>query len=119
MSEANNFPQVGDAVFYGVQNRMVFALVLAVRDSEVSHNGKNGEPVLTVAFVDPTRESEIAKNKIGYLPQVFIEYDVVHSSHEFSREFRLAKGIQTPAQVASHRGQGEWTEIRFDLSKGQ
>jgi hypothetical protein len=54
---------------------------------------------------------------IGRIPNVFIEHDVVHASHEFSDEFlgkhNLTKESATPAQIAAHRGHGEWKEVEL------
>ena len=106
--------KVGDVVLYRAFGREVNALVLRVNTSTPSHLGKDKEPALTLAFVDPERERAIApkKNVTVLLPethlqQIHVEHDVVHSSHEFDAEF-LKKHGSTPAQVASQRGHGEW-----------
>jgi len=100
----------GDIALYSAFGRTLNALVIAVRSNEVSHLGKNGEPTLDLAFIDPARHSAIEKKQIGWQPPVIVEYGVVHASHEFPAEFKREKGILTPAQVATHRGQGEWKQ---------
>lgn len=108
--------KVGDVVRYSAFGRTSPALVLAARYGEVSHLGANGEPLLTLAFIDPPRENAIAPNKnknvlappSTQLPQVFTEHDVVHASHEFSQEFKEKNAIKSDADVASKRGHGEW-----------
>lgn len=108
--------KVGDAVKYRILDRTLNAIVLAVRSGEVSHRGANDEPLLTLAFADPVREKMIApQKKLRVLPevtqaQVFIECDVVHYSHEFDEEFLKTHG-NSPAQIASQRGHGEWEEL--------
>lgn len=114
--------KVGDVVKFRSAGRVVNALVLAVRNGEVSHRGANDEPLLTLALVDPEREKRIApkKNLRVLLPettqaQVFIEYDVVHHSHEFDQEF-LQKHGDSSAQIAAQRGYGEWlTFAEYEL----
>ena len=102
--------QIGEVVRYSAYGRTVNALVIAVRHAEPSHAGKNGEPLVSVAFVDPDRESAIEKKQIGHMPKVWTEYDVVHASHEFSAEHKTKLGLTTPAQIAAARGPGEWSE---------
>ena len=113
--------QVPKVVLYRAFGRELPALVLASRDGEVSHLGAEGEPLLTLAFIDPAREIAIApkKNTAVVLselktPQVFIEHDVVHASHEFSDDFKKLKGIRSEADVAAQRGHGEWEEMPAD-----
>lgn len=107
--------QIGEVVRYSAYGRTVNALVIAVRHAEPSHAGKNGEPLVSVAFVDPDRESAIEKKQIGHMPKVWTEYDVVHASHEFSAEHKTKLGLTTPAQIAAQRGAGEWSEIEPEL----
>lgn len=108
-------------VTFSAFGRKLPAIVLAERSGEVSHLGASDEPLLTLAVVDPARETGLTKDKdgnyvypTGRLPQVFIEHDVVHESHEFDAEFWKSKRISpdavTPAIVASHRGHGEYSE---------
>lgn len=108
-------PKVGDVVLFSQLGRTVNALVLGVRSGEVSRLGKDGEPLLKLAFIKfpapnaphkrPTPlQAELAEQEIQ------IEHDVVHASHEFSSDFKRDKGVQTEAQIAAHRGHGEWTE---------
>ena len=112
-------PKAGDVVLYRAFGRTSNAIVLAARYGEPSHLGKSGEPLLTLAFIDPSRETGLTKKDgeflypIGRVPNVFIEHDVVHASHEFSDEFFREKKIAspTPAIIASHRGHGEWSEV--------
>ena len=113
--------QVPKVVLYRAFGRELPALVLASRDGEVSHLGSQGEPLLSLAFIDPAREIAIApkKNTAVVLselktPQVFIEHDVVHASHEFSEEFKKAKGIRSDADVAAQRGHGQWEQMPAD-----
>jgi hypothetical protein len=103
-------PKAGDVVLYSAFGRTLKAIVLDARLGEVSHHGANGEPVLDLIFIDPARETAIEKKQIGWKPHIYTEYDVVHISHEFSVEFRKLKGLMTPAQIATARGQGEWRE---------
>jgi len=107
-------------VRYTAFGRSLPALVLAARFGEVSHLGKNGEPLLSVAFVDPARESGLSKDKdgnfifpAGRFPQVFVEHDVVHVSHEFDDEFKKKHGSST-AEIASQRGHGEYDDFESD-----
>lgn len=109
-------PKRGDVVVVGYLGRKMNALVLAVRDNLPSHLGEDGEPLVTVALIDPDRETGLAKDKdgnpiypIGRTPQVFIENDVVHETHEFDAAFLKQNG-STQAQILSQRGHGEWTE---------
>lgn len=104
-------PKQGDVVLYSAFGRTLQAIVLDARLGEVSHHGKNNEPVLDLIFIDPARETAIEKKQIGWKPHVFTEYDVVHVSHEFSVEFKKLKGLLTPAQIMAARGQGEWWEF--------
>lgn len=111
----------GDVVLYSAFGRSLNAIVLSTRSGEVSHLGAEDEPLISVAFLDPYRETGLSKDKegnffypAGRVPQVFIEHDVVHASHEFSEEFKRDKGISTPAQIASLRGHGEWSEYHPD-----
>ena len=108
--EKKLMPKTGDVVLYCAFGRTLNAIVLDARLGEVSHHGRNGEPVLDLAFIDPERESAIEKKQIGWKPRVFVEYDVVHHSHQFSKEFLTLKRVTTAAQIAALRGQGEWRE---------
>lgn len=103
-------PKIGDVVFYTTGGKTYNALVLSVRLGEVSHHGKNDEPLLTITYVDADRDSARTKSRPDYFPTVAVEHDVVHASHEFSADYKRDKGIQTPAHVANHRGPGEWEE---------
>jgi hypothetical protein len=103
--------QAGEVVAYTAYGRTVNAIVLAARVAETGHQGASGEPLVSIAFIDPERESAIAKRQIGWFPQIYVEYDVVHASHEFSAEYKRVHGLTTPAQIAAKRGVGEWTEI--------
>lgn len=108
----------GDVVVLNMQGRALNAIVLALRSGEVEHLGSNDEPLLSVAFSDPARETGLSKDKetgelvypFGRIPQIFIEHDVVHESHEFSDDFKKEKGLRSEAQIASLRGHGEWRE---------
>ena len=106
----------GEPVVVMYLGRKMTGLVLAVRDNLPSHLGEDGEPLLTVALIDPERETGLTRDKdgnvvypFGRIPQVFTEIDVVHESHEFDAEFLKANGSST-AQIASQRGHGEWSE---------
>lgn len=107
---------IPEVVNYSVQGRVVKALVLTSRDGEVSHLGKNGEPLLTLAFKKfdvtnaPHKRPNVLQTAVA-TPEIQIEHDVVHASHAFSKQFKEDKGIQTAAQIAAHRGQGEWSEV--------
>ncbi len=114
--------KAGDVVKYSIFGRTLNAIVLSTRSGEVSHLGADGEPLVALAFIDPDRETGLSRNKetgeaiwpAGRIPQVFLEHDVVHASHEFSQEFKAAKGIRTPADIASVRGHGEYTEFESE-----
>ncbi len=57
----NTWPvKVGDVVLYRAFGRTVNAIIKAIRRGEVSHLGKNGEPLLTLSFIDPARQLAIA-----------------------------------------------------------
>src|SRR5260370_22691973 len=102
--------KIGDVVIYSYLGRSLNALVIGTRDGEVSHLGENGEPLVSIAFVDQLRDSAtVNKRSSGSFqppapePTVYIERDVLHASHEFSPEFRKEKGLQTQAQIAALR----------------
>jgi hypothetical protein len=112
--------QVGSIVTYSAFGRKAAAIVLALRSGEVSHLGAHKEPMLTLALIDPARETGLGKDKdgefiypIGRFPNVFIEHDVVHASHEFDEEFTRKHG-STTAEILAQRGHGEWTEFEGD-----
>jgi hypothetical protein len=106
-------PKVGDVVLYRSLGRTVNALVMSSRLGEVSHLGKDGEPLLTLAVLKqlppnaPHKRPTVLQASVAE-PEIEIVRDVVHVSHEFSPEFKRDKGLQTPAQIASQRGPGEW-----------
>lgn len=109
-------PKRGDVVVYSSLGRSQNALVLSARFGEVSHQGKQGEPLLTLALIAepapnaPHKRPTVLQGDTS-VPEIQIEHDVVHASHEFSAEFKKDKGVTTAAQIASHRGHGEWTEV--------
>jgi hypothetical protein len=112
--------KVGSIVTFSAFGRKSAAIVLALRSGEVSHLGANQEPLLTLAMIDPARETGLGKDKngefiypIGRFPNVFIEHDVVHASHEFDEEF-LKKHGSSQAEILAQRGHGEWTEFEGD-----
>lgn len=106
---------VPKVVIYTRQGVSVPALVLSSRDGEVSHLGENGEPLVTLAFVKfpnpnaPHKRPSVLQASVSE-PEIEIERDVVHASHQFSDEYKQKKGLQTEAQIAADRGHGEWTE---------
>jgi hypothetical protein len=104
-------PKVGDVVRYSIQGKSYNALVLHAHSGQVDSLGEDDEPLVHLAFVAPERESVSARAKLGYIPQLFIEYDVVHASHEFSDQFKRENNLQTPAQIATKRGAGEWEDF--------
>jgi len=109
------FPEV---VLYSSQGATQVALVLSAREGEVSHLGKNGEPLLTLAVIKKPGPNAPHKRPTGLqavvaTPEIEIQHDVVHASHEFDAEF-LKKHGSSPAQIASQRGHGEWTEYEGD-----
>jgi|HubBroStandDraft_4_1064222.scaffolds.fasta_scaffold03927_4 hypothetical protein len=109
----SNVPEV---VNYTAQGRTVKALVLSARDGEVSHLGKSGEPLLTLAIKKQPAPNAPHKRATPLqdatsTPEIEIVHDVVHASHEFSAEFKEKKGIKTVAEIATHRGHGEWSEV--------
>lgn len=105
-----------EVVNYTALGRTVKALVLKARDGEVSHLGKNGEPLLTLALVKqpapnaPHKRATPIQESTG-TPEIEIVHDVVHASHEFSKQFKEARGLRTDADAAAHRGHGEWSEV--------
>src|SRR6267154_5748551 len=105
-------PRRGDVVVYSSLGRSQNALVLSTRFGEVSHQGKQGEPLLTLALIAepapnaPHKRPTVLQNDTS-VPEIQIEHDVVHASHEFSADFKKDKGVTTAAQIASHRGHGE------------
>jgi hypothetical protein len=109
--------KVGDVVLYTALGRTLNALVLKVT-AVASHEGADGEPTLSLAFIDQEREAGAKANRVGplqekpgYFPTVYTEHDVVHLSHEFSDDYKRVKGLQTPAQIAAERGVGHWEEL--------
>ena len=104
-------PKTGDVVRYVLGDREYNAIVLFAHVGQPAFLGKNREPLLHVGFIAPERESDVQKSKPGYIPQFFIEYDVVHESQEFSDEYKRNNGLLSPAQIASHRGAGEWKDV--------
>lgn len=108
-------PSIPEVVNYTSQGRTVKALVLSSRSGEVSHLGKDGEPLLTLAFVKqpapnaPHKRPTVLQAALA-TPEIEIAHDVVHASHEFSDQFKEDKGLLTEAQIVAHRGHGEWSE---------
>lgn len=103
--------KAGDIVHYEVNGNKKLALVLFSHVGNRNHLGANGEPLLHLAFLAPERESERVRSNPGYVPEIFIEYDVHHISHEFSEEYKREHHAFTPAQIASRRGtSGMWQE---------
>lgn len=117
-------PKQGDVVIYTRGGRSVNALVLSSRDGEVSHLGANREPLLTLAFVKFPNPNPIVNKRPNpvqeatTVPEIEIEHDVVHASHEFSPEFKREKGLATPAQIASLRGHGAWATAEVNPDGG-
>lgn len=106
-------------VLFTVAGLSLPALVLSSREGEVSHLGKGGEPLLTLAVVkQPSPNAQPKRPQLLQAdlatPEIEIVRDVVHASHEFSSQFKADKGIITQGHVASHRGQGEWSEWTDD-----
>lgn len=106
--------KVGDVVRYSIQAKSYNAIVLFQHSGQPDHLGTDDEPLVHLAFIAPDRESAVAKSKPGYIPQVFVEYDVVHASHEFSEDYCVKHGLMSPAQIAQARGNGEWDELPAD-----
>lgn len=105
------FPEV---VWYTDSRGARRALVLSSRAGEVSHLGRGGEPLLTLAvkkYPAPNldRKKPTPIQQALAVPEIEVIHDVVHASHEFTQEFREAKGLRSSADVAAHRGAGEWT----------
>lgn len=109
---SNEVPKV---VKFSRSGVTVDALVLSARFGEVSHEGANGEPLLTLAIVKqpapnaPHKRPTVLQASVAE-PELEIVRDAVHASHEFSHEFKREKGLTTPALIATHRGDGEWAE---------
>lgn len=109
--------KAGDIVHYEVNGNKKLALVLFSHVGNRNHLGANGEPLLHLAFLAPERESERVRSNPGYIPEIFIEYDVHHISHEFSEEYKREHHAFTPAQIASRRGtSGMWQEAAVLLA---
>lgn len=111
--------KVPEVVLYTVGGRSIPALVLSSREGEVSHLGKGGEPLLTLAVVkQPALNAQPKRPQLLQAdlaqPEIEIVRDVVHASHEFSAEFKAAKGIITQGHIAANRGHGEWIEWTDD-----
>src|ERR1035438_5765064 len=108
--------ELPEVVNYTAFGCTVKALVFSGRDGEVSHLGKDGEPLLTLVILKtpppnaPHKRPTVLQTATA-VPEVEILNDVVHASHEFSADFKEKKGIQTAAEAASHRGHGEWSEV--------
>jgi hypothetical protein len=91
------------------------ALVLSARFGEVSHLGKQGEPLLTLAVKalpapNADHKKPNALQAATSTPEVEYFHDVVHASHEFSDQFFLDKKMpKTIANIHTHRGHGEWS----------
>jgi hypothetical protein len=105
-------------VLISINGQTLPALVLSARFGEVSHLGKNGEPLLTLAFVKQALPSQPHKKPTVFqaavaVPEIQIEHDVVHASHEFDEEFKRKHG-STPAQIAAQRGHAEWSEYAVE-----
>lgn len=103
--------KAGDIVLYSIAGNTHKAIVLHAHSGQPQLLGKNGEPLLHLAFIAPERESAVQRAKFSYIPQVFTEFDVAHCSQEFSEEYRRANGLNSPALLAQARGQGEWSEL--------
>lgn len=104
--------KAGDIVQYSIHGKEKLAMVLFAHTGNANHLGALGEPLLHLAFIAPERESERVRTNPGYVPEIFIEYDVHHVSHEFSEEYKRQHGISTPAQIASRRvSAGFWQEV--------
>lgn len=106
---------VPEVVIYTSQGRSVKALVLSSRVGEVSHLGKGGEPLLTLAFVKQPAVNAPHKRPTPLqadtsTPELEIVHDVVHASHEFPEQFKKDKGLDTVAKIVGQRGHGEWSE---------
>lgn len=109
--------QIGDVVLYSAFGRVLNALVLKLRVGEISHLGKNGEPLLTLAVIKQGGWTGNAPYKrpnpiqeATATPEIEIVHDVVHASHEFDEEF-LRKHGRSTSDIASQRGHGEWSEV--------
>jgi hypothetical protein len=112
--------KVPSVVLFCAFGRSVPALVLSSRSGEVSHLGANDEPLLTLAIVKQPAPDQGYKKPVGVqaavaVPEIEIQHDVVHCSHEFDEEFKKKYG-STPAQIAAQRGHGEWREYTIDDS---
>lgn len=112
---------LSEVVLYTAQGRTQAALVLSARVGEVSHLGKNGEALLTLAIVKQPAPNAPHKRPTGLqtavaVPEIEILHDVVHTSHEFDAAF-LERNGSTSAQIAAQRGHGEWTELEGDASE--
>lgn len=109
---SNEVPKV---VKFSRSGVTVDALVLSARFGEVSHEGANGEPLLTLAIVKqpapnaPHKRPTVLQASVSE-PELEILRDVVHESHTFSADFKREKGLTGWAEIMAHRGDGEWAE---------
>lgn len=110
---SNEVPKV---VKFSRSGVTVDALVLSARFGEVSHEGANGEPLLTLAIVKqpapnaPHKRPTVLQASVSE-PELEILRDVVHESHTFSADFKREKGLTGWAEIMAHRGDGEWSEV--------
>jgi hypothetical protein len=114
-------PKIGDVVLYHAFGKTLNALVVGSRVSEVAHLGKNGEPLLHLAFIKQIPPNAPHKRPTVLMaelttPEIEIQYDVVHVSHEFSDAYKSAKGLYSEAQIVSLRGHGEWEEVPVQVA---
>ena len=104
-----------EVVNYTALGRTVKALVLKARDGEVSHLGKNGEPLLTLALVKqpapnaPHKRPTPIQESLGRRRSR--SCTTWFTPRMNSRKFKEAKGLRTDADAAAHRGHGEWSEV--------
>jgi hypothetical protein len=108
---------IGDVVLYTAFGRTLNAIVFGINVGDTTREGADGEPILDLIYIDPARESETARKRIGWEPTVVKDYGVVHASHEFSPEHIQAHGMHTPHALTTARGQGEWSEISSEELK--
>lgn len=84
----------GQAVRYTEGDNTFDALVLGVRTDLPSHQGKNGEPLVHLAFADPAKASVAGTGSHGEIIQH--RFDVAHSTHEFNEAERKQFGGAYP-----------------------
>jgi hypothetical protein len=114
----------GDVVILLLGGKDYNALVHQVNRTEASHLGAHQEPTLHLSYVpdEPIVNGKPKVMPVGYIPSSEMIYDVVHASHEFSREYMKQHNLRevqehdlhrtvAEAEIRNRRGAGEWREV--------